>query len=303
VDSTVYLFADDTKMYRKIETIEDIQKLQIDLSSLDQWSTAWLLKFHPEKCMVMRLGHHDPKAEYHLGPQNTKLLYTHNEKDLGVHIDDKLKFKQDINIRAKKANQIVGTIRRTFDHLDNNMFCKLFKSLVRPHLEYGAAIWNPQYMTDITTLEQVQRRATKLLPGFSNLTYEQRLRELDLPSLRFRRTRGDMIEIYKLFNVYDSTTGSILTPANERRTRGNSLKLFKQRAASNRRKNFLSIRAAENWNNLPENVVAAPSLNSFKNRLDKYWRKHPQRYDWTATHVHDCIRTGLSTAEDLDIEA
>ena len=95
---------------------------------------------------------------------------------------------------------MMGLIRRSFIHLDEEMFLKLYKALVRPHLEYANVIWHPTKIKDITAIENVQRRATKYLPSLKNLSYEERLQKLKLPTLRYRRLRGDMIKTYKLMS-------------------------------------------------------------------------------------------------------
>ena len=128
-----------------------------------------------------------------------------SEKDVGVTIDSKLKFDKHIQTQVNKANQLVGIIRRTFKYLDYKSFCLLFKALARPHLEYASSVWNPHKKKDIETIENVQRRATKMLPNLKDLSYEERLKILKIPTLKFRRLRGDMIETYKITTgVYDS---------------------------------------------------------------------------------------------------
>ena len=93
---------------------------------------------------------------------------------------------------------MMGIIRRTFEYLEDKCFSTVFKSFVRPHIEYANQVWSP------TALENVQRRATKLIPG-----YKERLIRLNLPTLSYRRLRGDMIEIYKILTgKYDSTVTS-----------------------------------------------------------------------------------------------
>ena len=94
-----------------------------------------------------------------------------SEKDVGVIFDLNMSFKEDINSRATKANSIMGIIRRTYTYLDIESFKLLFKSLVRPHLEYGAPIWNPQLKRDVTDLENVQRRATRQIPALKGMSY------------------------------------------------------------------------------------------------------------------------------------
>ena len=99
---------------------------------------------------------------------------------------------------------MMGMIRRSFQFLNIKTFLPLYKALVRSGLEYGEAIWSPYKMKDIEKVEGVQRRATKVVPGLSEKTYEERLRILKLPTLRHRRIRGDMIETYKIVHgIYD----------------------------------------------------------------------------------------------------
>ena len=91
------------------------------------------------------------------------MAYTHAEKDLGITIDTKLKFDTHISIKVNTANKIMGIIRRSFTHLDKEIFARLFKALVRPHLEYGNNVWQASTKKSKTLLENVQRRATKRL--------------------------------------------------------------------------------------------------------------------------------------------
>lgn len=89
-------------------------------------------------------------------------------------------------------------MRISFEVVDIPTFKKLYTALVRPHLEYAHAIWSPHLMKDIELVENVQRRARKMIPELSKLSYEERLQKLNLPTLSYRRVRGDMIEVYKL---------------------------------------------------------------------------------------------------------
>ncbi|XP_057294603.1 uncharacterized protein LOC130623128 [Hydractinia symbiolongicarpus] len=115
------------------------------------------------------------------------LRNTSCEEDLGVLIDNHLTFSDHISSKVKKANQIMGLIRRTFDYMDNENFVLLFTSLVRPHIEYANTVWCTFLKKDMLIVENVQRRATKMLPGMKDLTYDERLRLLKLPSLFYRR--------------------------------------------------------------------------------------------------------------------
>jgi hypothetical protein len=117
------------------------------------------------------------------------------EKDLGVLIDPTLTFSSHCEVQVGKANRTFGKIKRTYSYLDNNNLVKLYTSLVRPILEYGYPAWSPLYKKESTLLENVQRRATKIVPKLKDLPYEDRLKALNLPSLFYRRARSDIIDI------------------------------------------------------------------------------------------------------------
>jgi hypothetical protein len=291
--SPAFLFADDTKVYRVIKDERDNMIFQNDINSLQAWSDKWLLKFHPEKCKIMHIGSRpDEQANYKYtmksgNQEEVELATTTKEKDIGVIFDQELNFREDMNTRIIKANNIMGIIRRTYSHLDINTLRSLFTTLVRPHVEYGAPIWQPHLKMDIKALEKVQKRATKQISFLKNLPYEERLRQLNLPTLRFRRLRGDMIEVYKLLhNIYDSSLPPLLQPATDSNTRGHSLKLLKIRTTKTIRHQYFSNRIVNDWNSLPESVISAPSLNSFKARIDKHWKNHPWRLHWDAELSH-----------------
>ena len=105
-------------------------------------------------------------------------------------VDDQLNFEEHMNEKINKANSIMGLIRRSFSYMDEATFLMLYKALMRPHLEYANSIWNPYKKKHITAIENVQRRATKLIPGFKDITDEERLKILKLPTLTYRRKRA-----------------------------------------------------------------------------------------------------------------
>ena len=153
------------------------------------------MNFNGKKCKVLHLGRKNQMHHYRMG--ETCLGSSACEKDLGVLVDHTLNMIQQCDLVAKKANGILGGIKRNVVSRSCEEMLPLYSALVRPHLEYCVQFWAPQMMKDVEKLEHVQRRATKMVRGFEIKTYEKRLKELGLFSLERRRLRGDMIDIFK----------------------------------------------------------------------------------------------------------
>ena len=289
VESCIRMFADDTKIYAPVNNKREQERLQQDLQALQKWSQDWQLRFNATKCKVMHLGYGNLKHECIMEGDNTRtVLETSDlEKDLGVHMDPTLNFSKHCERAANKANRIVGLIRRSFSYMDSSMLTQLYKGLVRPHLEYGNTVWSPLFKKDAIILENVQHRATKLVPDLKDLPYEERLQNLKLPSLMYRRLRGDLIETFKyLQGYYKVDTKKLLPLSEEKRTRGHEFKLEKLRSRLDIRKNFYNLRVHDEWNSLPERVVQAPSVNSFKGRIDRHLQGCQYNTDFPLRPVH-----------------
>ena len=105
-------------------------------------------------------------------------------------------FQTPHSISIQKANSILGLIRRSFKHNDCSNMPQLYKTMVRPHLEYGSTVWWPTLKCQRSELGK-KHRATKLIPELKHLPYEQRLTILNMPTITFRHLRGTMIDPYK----------------------------------------------------------------------------------------------------------
>ncbi len=285
ISSFLSLFADDAKLYAKSSTPEQQSTIQEDLSKLQSWSDIWQLHFNKTKCKTLYLGKNNVKKPYHMQNNQDRVILdeTVAEKDLGVMIDQELKFECHIAEAIRKANTKLGMIKRTFVCLDEPMLSQLYIALVRPHLEYANVTWSPNQQQHIQAIEAVQHRATRLIPGISNLPYEERLKRLKLPSLSYRRLRGDMIEAYKYchgeYEVHEKPFKFLRDVNSATRTRDNGFKIYKDKSKSAARANFFGNRVANVWNTLPPSVVQAPNINCFKNRLDKLWEPHKYTED------------------------
>ena len=203
------MFADDTKIFKMIASRNDAIILQSDMHKLEYWSRTWGLDFNSDKCHVLTMGKFEDIKHTHLYTvYNQEMEHVFEVKDLGVTFDAELTFTEHIMTKARKANAIVGLTRRSFTYLDSKSFTNLYTLL--KHVEI---------------LEKVQMRATKLVDGFGNLDYPERLKRLNLPTLVYRRKRGDVIELYKHFHKYDKAMLSDSFQPRERCSRKHDFQL------------------------------------------------------------------------------
>ena len=268
------IFADDTKIYYPIRSLLDRDVLQQTIDCLVEWSKIWQLEFNGGKCKVLHVGKHNPNYTYFISEDGVRkeLESILSEKDLGIHVDPLLSFEGHINSVVKKARSISALIIKTISFKSKDIMVPLFKALVRPILEYGNVVWKPYKRKHINQIEAVQRQFTKCVVGMRDKGYEERLKELRLPSLEYRRLRGDMIETYKItHDYYDSLTTDSLFTLSDTNTRSHRFKLTKPRVNTNLFLNFFTNRVINKWNGLPCKVVEAESLNSFKNYIDKHF--------------------------------
>ena len=276
VKSMCILFADDAKLFGKVNVREEDTTLQNDIDSLVSWSEKWQLPFNTDKCKTLNIGQMNPFTKYKMG--NVDLKQIHQEKDLGIIVDRELKFREQAASAIKTANSRLGMVKKTFSCLNDVTLPLLYKSIVRPHLEYGNIIWGPFNKEDVKNVERVQRRATKTISNMRHLNYEHRLRKLNIPSLQHRRKRGDMIYAYKLFTgKLDLEPTDFFQMAPER-TRGHKYRVLRRKATKRCKINAFSNRIITDWNSLPMNLVDSNTVNLFKNKIDTLWKSREVEY-------------------------
>ena len=173
--------------------------------------------------------------------------------------------------KVNKANEIMGFIRRTFAFLDKYNFNLLCKSLVRPHIEYSNIAQSPFRNADINLIQNVEKRATRVIPEIDKLDYQERLDNLHLPTLAYRQFRGSVIETYKiLHNLYDANCTNSFFELKQSNTRRHKFEVRTKLSKTSIRRIFFSLQKANLWNSLLEYVVEAPKTDEFKNRFDRH---------------------------------
>ena len=267
LSSRISKFADDTKMGADAADPDAVDALRRDLSLVGRWSDRWQMPFNTDKCHVLHVGRHNGQAHYQLG--GGRVTPTLSEVDLGVVVNHEFKFGEQCLSAERKAQKVLGYIKRVFNHRNRSTMMTLYKTLVRPHLEYACQFWSPTYRVDVDRLERVQARATKMIPELRNLGYERRLRKLNLLSLEQRRLRGQLIETYKIVRGHSTLAPEAVFSLSRNPTRNHGFKLDVPRFRTNKFRDLMTVKVCALWNSLPEEVVNAPSLEVFKRRLDR----------------------------------
>ncbi|BHF60732.1 hypothetical protein SprV_0100369800 [Sparganum proliferum] len=153
----VAMFADDVKLWSVIRTELDEERLQADLTQLEKRSKDWLLPLNVTKCHVLRVGRTRSLSRrvYHLN--GVPLQEVDAQKDLDVRVTASLKPSPHRSKVAKSAKSVLYLVKRDFSTFDKGRFVKVFRTFVRPELEFAIQVWKPSTSKDLSILEKVQR--------------------------------------------------------------------------------------------------------------------------------------------------
>lgn len=269
--SQTKLFADDSLLFKVIDSDRDRALLQRDLSALQQWEETWQMSFNPTKCVVMRISTKKKKVlqtQYQLHGHTLDVVDV--SKYLGVNIKDDLSWDTHIHTTVTKANRTVGFLRRNLKDCKPPVKDLAYKTVVQPVLEYASTVWDPHTQANVKCLEQVQRRAARFVfndyrtrtPG----CVTQMLDDLKWEPLEVRRRHDRLIMLYKMqHGLVDIPTDRYLS-VSDSRTRGSS-RFFQERITDTTYSNSFFPKTVRDWNRLPSRVVAAASLEEFRSLL------------------------------------
>ena len=203
VKSKIRLFADDTYIYRVIDTIEDSATLQDDLNQLQEWERFWDMEFHPGKCKSLTITNKTKpiRSTYHIHNQNLENVT--NAKYLGVTINKNLKWNTHVDSICKKAIQKQRFLQRNMRKCSRNSRIKAYKTYVQPILNYASPVWNPVgTKTLCDKIENVQRKAARFV--FNEWSYEsspsQMIKKLGWSSLSCQRSITSLLSLHDIRN-------------------------------------------------------------------------------------------------------
>ena len=199
--SSYKIFADDLKLYVRSAQHHsyDQSVCQRDVTTLHDVSASWDLRLNQEKCVVIRFQRvPHPPPTYHI--REVPIRVTDSHPDLGVIVDSSLKFHVHVSSTVNKAAGLSLNLLRSTVCRSPEFMLALFRTHIRPIIEYCSCVWHTGYLGDLRALEAVQRRWTKRISGMSGLEYECRLRSLNMYSVQGRLLRADMIQCWKVFH-------------------------------------------------------------------------------------------------------
>ena len=269
LNCAIKLYADDAKLYSSYKLGDCSPTLVKALEHLTEWAEVWQLRIANSKCVAHRISTTaTPPDVCCYAIDDFKLQWSDCTRDLGVFMDNNLKFVQHISKIVHLAHTRSVLILKSFITHDPVVLVKAFCTYVRPVLEYCTPVWSPHHTGLINKIENVQRRFTKKICGLSCLCYKDRLISLKLDSLYTRRIKQDLIMCYKIINnLICLDYSDFFTTAVSDRTRGHNHKLYIKNCRLDICKFSFARRVCHLWNNLPHDVVNASSVESFKRRL------------------------------------
>ena len=209
IQNVTKLFADDLQL---IENAKNKDSVTRDLSRLEELESLWLQSFNPKKCKVMHLDYNNNPLNNYFS-DGVLLEEVKAEKDLGLLVSGNLGWDKCIRSCIKDENRCVGWISRNFINRDQKILSHVYKTIIRPKLEYCVQLWNPaachRNWSTILVIESIQRRFTRLANDIGLLPYSKRLQIMNLTTLGERRIRGDLIETYKILTRKVDDAGNV----------------------------------------------------------------------------------------------
>ena len=266
--SKLSLYADDMLLYKTISSTADYAELQQDIDLIYSWSTANLMTFNVSKCkcmLVSRRRNTDcPPINLNLNDHQLENVQTY--KYLGLLLSSDLSWTHHIESTCTKARKLLGLLYRQFsNNTDPTVMVKLYLSLVRPHLEYGAQVWHPYTAKDTHTLEKVQQFGLRICTRHWNSSYQDLLDIFQLPSLENRRLFLSLSTFFKIIhNLIYFPVNFHPTPLSSSLRCNHDQQYSIPFAHTNHFKYSFLPNSISVWNNLPLEAVNCTTLPMFK---------------------------------------
>ena len=286
-DSRIRCFADDSRLSKAIKSSADVTSLQNDLNKVLCWAKENNMQLNEDKFQLL---------QHHVSSRNFNSLlelpfvyydncYLANQtvidpsshlSDLGITMQEDLSFKFHISDIVKKARDKLSWALGVFKSRSELVICTLYKSLIRPIVEYCCVVWNSSKLSDISSVEAIQRTATSKIASLSHLNYWDRLKELNLMSLQRRRERYIIIYMHKILHGRVPNDIGINFYSNPRlgmKARLPPLPPFRSWLYTY--DSSFAVNGPKLWNLLPKKINTLIKFESFKQQLDNFILRYP----------------------------
>ena len=278
IQSQVRLFADDTAVYLTVSSFKDVNILQADLDTLQEWERTWDMEFNPGKCQVLQITRSKQPLQSQYTLHGQVLESVDSAKYLGVTISQDLNWNNHINNIIGKANRTLGFVKRNVKTRNEPVKELAYKTLVRPQVEYASSIWNPYTKQNINKIEMIQRRAARWVKN-NYSPYDSVSNMLDglgWRSLENRRLDSRLVMFYRIIHGYVAIQIPTYFEKPQRYTRHMHPLCFRQihTFAAYYQQSFYPATIVL-WNRLPSDIVLRADLDSFKEGVCKINHQSP----------------------------
>ena len=278
IQSQVRLFADDTAVYLTVSSFKDVNILQADLDTLQEWERTWDMEFNPGKCQVLQITRSKQPLQSQYTLHGQVLESVDSAKYLGVTISQDLNWNNHINNIIGKANRTLGFVKRNVKTRNEPVKELAYKTLVRPQVEYASSIWNPYTKQNINKIEMIQRRAARWVKN-NYSPYDSVSNMLDglgWRSLENRRLDSRLVMFYRIIHGYVAIQIPTYFEKPQRYTRHMHPLCFRQihTFAAHYQQSFYPATIVL-WNRLPSDIVLRADLDSFKEGVCKINHQSP----------------------------
>ena len=269
INSSVRLFADDSLVYRVVESELDAAALQCDLDRLCGWARDWHMVFNPAKCYVLSITNKSVPIRSVYTMFGHQLEQVEHHPYLGVELSKNLDWGPHINSIMPKAQRSLNFLRRNLHGCSIGTKDKAYRSLVRPILEYGAAAWDPYHSAHISRIESVQRRAARFVNGTQptdrDSSVTNMINALGWRTLQERRLVARLTMMYKAVNLQTACyIPTYFQPVVAGRRASHGQQYSSPHVRVDVYKFSYFPRTFRSWNILPESAVISPDVDTFK---------------------------------------
>jgi exonuclease III len=268
INSPMRLFADDSILYREINSPEDHILLQQDIDRVYQWASDWRMSFNVKKCFLLPVTLKRKKSTHLYTMDGKPVSPVSSHPYLGVKIAANLSWNPHCDQTTAKANKTLGVVQRALGPCNKQVKERAYQALVRPTLEYATGAWNPHTDRNVNKIEMVQRRAARFVCGDYRRTTSvtSLLHQLGWVSLEHRRLLAQATMFFKIQSgLVDITFPQSIIPSHSTTTRSQHTSKFQHLQCTNLIYRYsLFPRTIPIWNSLSSETIGAQNVKAFQ---------------------------------------